>query len=204
MHGFEFFQWLYSVRDRVVFLDTETTGKWDDPLAECCEVAVCNYWGHPIFETLVRTVRPVQESATAIHGILDSDLDAGMMTYDLYGELAAVLRDKILVIYNSEFDVKVLNQTLNDSGWLTAASVHCAMQAYVEYHGEYMPKYGKYKFKSLQFAFEQECDRQGYVLDMFGYRVHRAMGDAQRTAAVCRWVVDASDFGLGHVGQLLE
>jgi DNA polymerase III subunit epsilon len=92
--------------DDWVLLDTETTGLYD---AEIVEIAIVNSLGEALLDTLVKPTIPIPAEVTGIHGITDAMVVDAPAFPDVYSRIAEVLKNKRIVIYNAEFDIKILN-----------------------------------------------------------------------------------------------
>ena len=93
--------------DEWLILDTETTGL--DNNAEIVEIAIINPLGELLLNTLVRPAIPISAEVTEIHGITDEDVKDAPSFPEIYPSIAEVLEDKQVLIYNSGFDIKILN-----------------------------------------------------------------------------------------------
>ncbi|NMG50041.1 3'-5' exonuclease [Azoarcus communis] len=168
-----------------LILDTETTGLGDD--AEVVELAVIDCAGVVLLDTLVRPSGPVPGEAAAIHGITDAMLADAPTWSELHARFCDLVEGRQVVIYNREFDVRVIRQTAHRYGLLApqgfdlaldGSAVHCAMQAYAELHGEWSAEKGQYRWQKLSAAAAQ----QGVTVT----NAHRALGDCLMTLGVVR------------------
>ena len=168
-----------------LILDTETTGLDDD--AEVVELAVIDCTGAVLLDTLVRPSGPVPAEAAAIHGITDAMLAEAPTWSEIHARFCGLVEGRQVVIYNHEFDVRVINQTARRYGLqapqgfdlaLDGSAVHCAMQAYAEFRGEWSAEKGRYRWQKLSAAAEQ----QGVTVT----NAHRALGDCLMTLGVVR------------------
>lgn len=163
-----------------VFLDTETTGF--PPAAEVVDLAVVSAEGEVLLDTLIRPESPIPAPATAIHGISDHHVARAPGWTEVHGALAEVLSGRTVVIYNMEFDRKVLlgcgdryHLALPQARW------ECAMLAYADYRGEQNRKTGRARWYKLD-----EAARH------FGYAPggHRALEDTLTCLRVVRGMAD--------------
>jgi DNA polymerase-3 subunit epsilon len=92
--------------DDWVILDTETTGLYD---AEIVEIAIVNHKGEPLLNTLIKPSIPIPAEVTEIHGITDEMVADAPTFPEVYSRIVEVLENKRILIYNSEFDIKILN-----------------------------------------------------------------------------------------------
>jgi DNA polymerase-3 subunit epsilon len=87
-------------------LDTETTGLYD---AEIVEIAIINYLGEILLDTLIKPSIPIPAEVTEIHGITDEMVADSPTFLEVYSRIDAALKDKRVIIYNAAFDIKILN-----------------------------------------------------------------------------------------------
>jgi DNA polymerase-3 subunit epsilon len=151
----------------VVFLDTETTGL--DGNSEVIEIAIVDRAGNVLVDSLVRPKEPIPPVATAIHGISDQDVASAPPWDDLYPRIASICCDRRVVVYNAEFDFRLVRQSCLRVGLTPEESrFHCAMQAFTLFHSGPVHR-GRPRFLSLNFA------ANSFSLAIPG---HRALGDA--------------------------
>ena len=93
-------------KDDWVILDTETTGLYD---AQIVEIAVIDCTGQTLLDTLLEPTIPIPPETTAIHGITDAMVATAPTFPEVYLRIDAALRDHRVFIYNSAFDIKILN-----------------------------------------------------------------------------------------------
>ena len=89
-----------------VILDTETTGL---VRAEIVEIAIINHLGEMLLNTLIKPSIPIPPEVTEIHGISDAMVADAPTFPEVYPRIDAALKDKRVLIYNSAFDIKILN-----------------------------------------------------------------------------------------------
>lgn len=159
---------MLSTRDWAV-LDTETTGLSRED--EIVQIAILAADERVLIDTLIRPTRPIPPDATAIHGITDRDVASAPIFPEIYDRLRAMLADRRVVIYNAEFDLRLLNQTLLKYGmpiWnFPPDRVECAMLRYSAWKGEIWGD-GSYKWQRLEGG------------------DHTALGDCRATLALIR------------------
>ncbi|HEV2107620.1 MAG TPA: 3'-5' exonuclease [Thermomicrobiales bacterium] len=158
-----------------VYLDTETTGISDS--AEIVEVAVVDGTGATVLHTLVKARHPIPAAAMAIHGISDDDVAGAPTWEDVHGSLCDVLEGRVVVVYNAEFDARMISMC-GERHALAAptAAWHCAMHAYAAFLGLPGRRPGDYRLHKLDAAVASFGGEPGG---------HRALGDA----LACRFVV---------------
>ena len=168
-----------------LILDTETTGLGDD--AEVVELALVDCAGAVLLDTLVRPSGPVPAEAAAIHGITDAMLAEAPTWSEVHDRFCDLVEGRQVVIYSREFDTRVITQTARRYGLpapqgfdlaLDGSAVHCAMQAYAEFRGEWSAEKGQYRWQKLSAAAVQ----QGVTVT----NAHRALGDCLMTLGVVR------------------
>ena len=168
-----------------LILDTETTGLGDD--AEVVELALVDCAGAVLLDTLVRPSGPVPAEAAAIHGITDAMLAEAPTWSAIHARFCDLVEGRQVVIYSREFDTRVISQTARRYGLpapqgfdlvLDPGRIHCAMQAYARFHGEWNAEKGQYRWQKLSAAAAQ----QGVTVT----NAHRALGDCLMTLGVVR------------------
>ena len=160
----------------VVYLDTETTGL--DARAEIVEIAVIDNAGTTLLDTLVRPDGVIPFEVVRIHGINDEMVAGAPRWPEVYPTLLDLLRDRTVIVYNAEFDYRLVNQMNRRSGFPTCADPwHCAMKQYAAFATDWHERYGNYRWHKLDVA-----------LARFGHSKtgHRARPDA----LACRLVVE--------------
>jgi DNA polymerase-3 subunit epsilon len=119
-----------------VFLDTETTGLHNR--AEIIEVCVLEHDGGVLFESLVRPHRSIPPDAVQIHNITDELVRESPTWLQVWPQLEAVLKNRVVGIYNAEFDLRMLQQTHQVYGlpWrIPMSRVFCIMKLYSDFSG---------------------------------------------------------------------
>ena len=168
-----------------LILDTETTGLGDD--AEVVELALVDCAGAVLLDTLVRPSGPVPAEAAAIHGITDAMLAEAPTWSEVHDRFCDLVEGRQVVIYSREFDTRVITQTARRYGLpapqgfdpvLDPGRIHCAMQAYAEFRGEWSAEKGRYRWQKLSAAAQQ----QGVTVT----NAHRALGDCLMTLGLVR------------------
>ena len=99
----------WNERDDIVILDTETTGLY----GEICEISVIDRHGNVLFDSLVKPVDPIPGEATFIHGITNEMVEGAPSWPEVWKKLYGVIKDKLILIYNSEFDVRLMEESFD-------------------------------------------------------------------------------------------
>ena len=141
-----------------LILDTETTGL----NGEICEIAVIDLAGNILINTLVKPTISIPEDVVRIHGISDEAVKDVPTFKELFPELERVLRDRVVFVYNVEFDERMLfnsaraNQMQDFNFWWASDNLwHCAMELYAVYYGDYDGYHGSYRWQRLSKAAQQ-------------------------------------------------
>lgn len=156
-----------------VFLDTETTGL--DDTAEIIEIAIAAPSGEIIFQSYCKPTIAVSKEAADVHGIEESLLNEAPCWSEISEHVQAVLSDKNVVIFNKNFDIRLLKQTAEaqnlDTYWISELRTQCAMERAVDLYG---PTNNFNTISLEDAAFAAGMKKQG--------RQHSAAGDAATTA----------------------
>ena len=176
--------------DAIVF-DTETTGIGQD--AEIVDISCVDLDGTVLLNTLVCPTRPIPPEATQVHGICNADVE-GSPTFDgLIGYVDELFRERLVVAYNLDFDLRMINQSLRHRGVSTrpyqpmgniAYATHwgpglCAMLTFAQWHGEWNYSKKGYRWHKLNLAARR-------LAVPFPEPQHRAQSDALATAGVVK------------------
>ena len=143
-------------------LDTESTGL--NNKAQICQIAVITPEIPYGWQTYVQPTVPISTSASDIHGIKDKDVTDAPTFDQVFLHLMRRAGDRDLVIYNCEFDLRRIKQSLRVHGiqlafptsdrrgcriFTNGGSIHDAMLWYAQYVGEWNDYYGNYKWQPL-------------------------------------------------------
>ncbi len=161
-----------AMREGAVILDTETTGL--DDAAEIVQIAIIATTGATLLDSLVLPSHfpATYHQAEAIHGISRERLTDVPTILDLWPQILAILDcAQHIVVYNADFDFRLLRQSLaahgvqryqpgrctthpdclpgavvcGAAGW----QIHCAMKWYAQYWGEYSTRHGSFTWQRL-------------------------------------------------------
>ena len=162
-------------RPDLAVLDTETTGNWGDE--EITEIDVIDRTGATLFHSMFRPVRPIAPDASRITGITDAMLARSPRFVESAQELAQLLHARPVLIYNADYDTKVLRLEYNRCRLPTPHfEAQCAMLAYAAYRGEPNPRGSGYQWHKLSAA----CQNEG--IHIAG--AHRSRADCLSTLAL--------------------
>lgn len=162
-------------RDWLV-LDVETTGLDHD--AQVIEIGIIDKHGNTLLHSLVKPTIPVPAEATAIHGLQDSDLADAPAWPAIHDQVRSLLAGKLVLIYNAEFDDRVIAQTAVVYGLpVPVLNTVCIMDLFARWVGELFGD-DTYRWHTLSdaaayFALEPAC-------------AHRALEDCRTTLSVVR------------------
>jgi len=164
-----------------VVLDTETTGI--DYRAEIVQIAIVDAEGQALLDSLVRPTRPIPPDAVAIHGITDAMVANAPTFAELEPMVRQAIQDRIVIVYNAEYDMRLLQQSARAHGLATnfrevAQRWLCAMRAYAEYRNEPGWRYGEPRWHRLEHAAAFE----GIIVE----NAHSALADCLTTLALVR------------------
>lgn len=95
--------------DTFVILDTETTGLETD--AEIVQLAIIDHTGAVLLDTLIKPTQPIPRIATSIHGITDAMVADAPTFEDIFDLLLMAVGGKRCVIYNADYDLRMLHQS---------------------------------------------------------------------------------------------
>jgi len=149
-------------------VDVETTGF--DPVADKVVEIACVRLRHGSivdrFESLIDPGRPIPERATAVHGILDTDVLGKPKLDEVIPRISGLIEDAVVVAHNARFDVSFLP-------FVRHRPVICSMRLamhLVDAHG-----YGNQALRR-ELAIDDP--------ELRGLSAHRALADAIVTARI--------------------
>ena len=98
------------LNDNHLILETATTGlDYDD---EIIELAIMDMEGNTLYESLFNPIKGVTSEATRLHKIDCEMLKEAPRFVDEWEKILDIVKDKIVLIYNAEFDERMISQTL--------------------------------------------------------------------------------------------
>ena len=168
----------------VIILDTETTGIGRDD--EAVSIGIVDGSGAVLMDTLLRPRKAISPGAMRVHGIQNRDVDKAPRFAEVYPELAGYVNDRTLVVYNLDFDWRILRYGCSTGKLplLKPKASHCAMKQFAQFDGDWDPGNMSYRWKSLSAA----CARFG----ISSRGAHSAVADCLLTLEVLRHMATAS------------
>lgn len=120
-----------------VIVDTETTGfTFED---EVIQIGMIDHAGNVLMDTLVKPLAHTRmpKRAQEVHGISMKMLKKAPTFGDVYSDFLKASNSRIVVCYNSQFDIRLLQQStaLVDSELKLDLQSDCAMLAYSKFIG---------------------------------------------------------------------
>lgn len=131
-------------------LDTETTGLYG---AIALEIAIINQDGVTLFDERIKPGNNIRidPEAERIHGISLGMLQDKKPFKEHYESLRRIITNKPLVIYNSAYDMPILNRMANKANLreFSPARVDCAMLLYAQFCGQWNDYHNSYRWQPL-------------------------------------------------------
>ncbi|MCX7568697.1 ATP-dependent DNA helicase DinG [Tumebacillus sp. DT12] len=157
-----------------VVFDLETTGlqPTTDRIIEIGAVRVENGQITDTFQSLIDPGVPLPPLIKDLTGLTDEQLKEAPVIDDVIGEFLRFIGDSVLVAHNAEFDLRFLNEALEEGGYLAFA-------------GEVIDTLSLAQIlwpRQASYALEALTRHHGIVHDS----AHRAMHDATATAEVLK------------------
>lgn len=165
-----------------LYLDTETTGL--ERSDEIIEISVVDDDGQVLFESLVKPRKAITFDATRVHGITNADVQAARSWPVVWAEVKNILRGKLIVMYNDEFDLRMMQQsyTMYNLPWKEKLVTYDLLKLYAQFAGEWDPRRRGYRYHSLESA-GSHC---GISLP----NAHRATADTLLTRALLHYIAN--------------
>jgi DNA polymerase III subunit epsilon len=164
-----------------VYLDTETTGL--DNKAEIIEVSIVDHDDQVLLEQLFKPLRSIPADSAKIHGITDQDVQDKPDWKSMWPEIYALLKDRIIGMYNAEFDLRMFDQT-NRLHNIKAAPFKGfdVMKLYAQYNGDWVASRRSYRYIKLVDA--------GAACGIAIPNSHRTTDDTRLTRALTHYIAD--------------
>jgi len=161
--------------DTWVILDTETTGLGNN--AEVIQIGVIDSRGNVLMDNvLVKPTIPIPADATAIHHITNEMVQDAPSFLDVMPQLREVVEGKLLVIYNAQYDMRLLVQSGKAHGAYLEIGIEgftCVMLQYAEWFGDWNDYHKSFRWQKLQGG------------------DHSALGDCRATLEVIKKMADS-------------
>lgn len=132
-------------------LDTETTSV--DAAAEMTEMGITDGYGATLCQTLIRPVGKLKKTASEITGITAEDLKTAPRLAKVHPQIqAAISAHPLLLIYNAEFDLRIINQSTFQAGLpeFELPKVECLMLHFARWTGDWNPRQDDYAWWRLE------------------------------------------------------
>lgn len=162
-----------------LILDTETTGVGAHD--EVIELGIIDNNGTTHYHSLFKPQCPIHPRAASVHGITHFDLADAPPFSEEWAHIAKILAGRTVLIYNAQFDTRLLNQTARLHGQrdlLHSSHTRCVMLDYAKLRNEINPKTKKARW----FKLEQALRDEGILMR----QTHRVIGDCLMTLALVK------------------
>ncbi|NLX09877.1 MAG: 3'-5' exonuclease [Chloroflexi bacterium] len=161
-----------------VLFDSETTGLDSDD--EFVQLGVIDHTGAVLLDTLVRPTQPISPGAAQVHGYSELHLLRAPRFPAVYPALAGALAGRRVIVYNADFDRRILHQACSRYGLppVAATDWDCAMKQYARYRGVWNSWHNDFRWHRLTAACTWE---QIHVQD-----AHSAVGDCRMALELIR------------------
>lgn len=166
-----------------VFLDTETTGTGQ--VDRIIQIGIVNTQGSTLFESLVNPGMPIPPESSEVNGITDGMVASAPTWPEIWPRVEALLRNRVIGIYNADFDLRLLRQTNKVYGLpvtIETNQAFCVMKLFSAFYGELNLRGNGFKSHKLEFA--------GRLLNISLPNSHHAVDDARLTAVLTRAIAD--------------
>lgn len=171
----------WILMNKYFVLDTETTGLTD---SQMCQIAILHGDGTQ-YKSLVKPTIPIEPGASNVHHIKDTDVENAPSANDVLRHIPIMC---MFVGYNTQFDVKVLQNSLSAYG-LTFNTEYYefydVMLLYASFKGVWDEYHGNYKWHKLGDA----CEQCGITVEDDGHEgFHDAMYDSIMTDKLLKYI----------------
>ncbi|SFU43999.1 3'-5' exonuclease [Xenorhabdus koppenhoeferi] len=165
-----------------IVLDTETTGLNNDD--EIVEISIINKHGEILLNETIKPIKKIPQDASNIHGIRDMDMIQSFKWNDIYQQYRKLTKGKIVIIYNKQYDSRIIRQTCKKYNLPTPRiQAECAMLLYSQYRGIINKRTSDFKWHKLK-------DAIIYHGIFLSGQPHRALYDATSTLELMNFMAD--------------
>ena len=146
-------QWarnLFLNKNSTVILDTETTGLGNKDVI--IQISIINLDGNTLFNSLIKPSKKkrIPTEASMIHGIKMKDLINAPTFAEVVEEIYEILKNKTVIIYNEEFDVRLIEQSCEtDQVRILRFKSDCAMRYYSEFSSQWSEYHRDFRYQKL-------------------------------------------------------
>ena len=115
----DYLKYLKDLGERVVVLDTETTGlnaNGGDKIVEIGAIEYINGEKNEVFYHLINPERDIPQEVVDIHGIDNDTVEDEKKFYQIADDFLNFSEDAIVIIHNSTFDIGFINAELEAAG----------------------------------------------------------------------------------------
>jgi DNA polymerase-3 subunit epsilon len=165
-----------KISENPVYLDTETTGL--DSNDEIIEIAIVDTNGEVIYESFFRPTKIIPVSATNIHHITNEMVQNAPTWADKWPEIRDILVNHAIGMYNAEFDLRMIQQSLAAHNILLQDKLNAfdVMKIYSDFEG----RWDAARRRMKRFRLEDAGRNMGIPLP----NSHRAVDDTKLTRAL--------------------
>jgi len=160
-----------ALLQKPIFMDTETTGL--DSLSEIIEIAILDSDGNILFNSLIKPLSPIPMAAMQFHGISNEMVVNAPRWFVIWEQIRGIFFDRLIGIYNDEFDLRMIEQTNKLSGiarWQPGKIPLDIMRLFADFRSVWDPYHNSNKIFRLEDA--------GRYFNICIPNSHRALDDA--------------------------
>lgn len=135
-----------------VVIDLESTGLLNqDPETEIAQICIVDTKGRQLFSMLLKPATPMDDKVIGIHKITNEQVINQPIFPQIAKMIAFVLKDKHVVCFNADFDVRLLWHMFKkyEIAPPQVAGTSCCMDRYSEWCGEWNVKRDGFRWQKL-------------------------------------------------------
>ena len=173
------------LEEKPVYLDTETTGL--NRSDEIVEITIVDSEGQVLVDSFVRPSQPIPLDATRINNITN-EMVQGAPTWPILWvqQIRPILTGKVIVAYNTEFDLRMMQQSHDRYRlpWRESLHSYDLLKLYAQFRGVWDPARKSWKFYTLEEA--------GTASAISLPNAHRALADTLLARELLLYIAGAS------------
>lgn len=148
-------KYIMDNKEKFIILDTETTGLGKND--EIIEISIIDLEGKVLLDTFVKPRVPISKAAFNIHGISEEKVKLADTWDIIWPKVKNIVSNKRIIAYNSQFDIRMINQSCKSNGIDIPKLRHICMMDFVTEWKGYRPKLESFTNKSQEHRALSDC-----------------------------------------------
>lgn len=145
--------------ENAIILDVKSTGlDYDDEIIKINIISAKT--GKSLLNELIKPITQISDEAFHIHQMTNKMVNHAKSFKDLHCTILDIIKDKNILIYNSDFALRLLQQSASKQGFAdecySELKSKCIMDWYARFYNDYNEYFESYEWQKLTVAMEQQ------------------------------------------------